>query len=120
MSSAALSGFVRIVTHPKVFRDPTPLGAALEFYQAIVSHPLARSMEPGGRHPQIFQALCRDTQASGSLITDAWFAALALEHELTWVSGDRDYGLFPGLDWRWIKFSPTSPVPRPEPGPPDR
>lgn len=31
MSDLVLSGFLRIVTHPRVFRDPTPLDTALAF-----------------------------------------------------------------------------------------
>ncbi|HWB49334.1 MAG TPA: hypothetical protein VG651_09510 [Stellaceae bacterium] len=34
-------------------------------------------------------------------VTDAWFAALAIERGgCTWITYDRDYARFPGLDRR--------------------
>ena len=35
-------------------------------------------------------------------VPDLWFAALAIESGCTWVSGDRDYRLVPGLDWEFV------------------
>jgi hypothetical protein len=37
---------------------------------------------------------------SGPRISDAWFAALAIEHGCVWITCDRDYTRFPDLDWR--------------------
>jgi predicted nucleic acid-binding protein len=36
----------------------------------------------------------------GSMVTDAYFAALALESGCEWVTTDRDYARFAGLAWR--------------------
>jgi hypothetical protein len=33
-------------------------------------------------------------------ISDAWFAALPIEHGCVWVTYDHDYARFPELDWR--------------------
>jgi predicted nucleic acid-binding protein len=33
-------------------------------------------------------------------VTDAWYAALAIEWGCEWVTLDRDYARFPGLRWR--------------------
>jgi len=35
----------------------------------------------------------------GPRVADAWFAALAIERGCTWITLDRDYARFPGLDW---------------------
>ena len=35
ISDLVLSGFLRIVTNPKVFRQPTPMEAALAFTEAL-------------------------------------------------------------------------------------
>jgi predicted nucleic acid-binding protein len=32
------------------------------------------------------------------IVTDAWFAALAIEWDCEWVTFGRDYARFPGLD----------------------
>ena len=33
------------------------------------------------------------------MITDAWYAALAIESGCEWITFDRDYARFPGLKW---------------------
>jgi len=36
-------------------------------------------IEPGERHWAIFSRLCRDADARGNLVPEAWFAALAIQ-----------------------------------------
>jgi hypothetical protein len=57
-------------------------------------------VRPGDRHWEIFKRLCLETGTRGPRVTDAWFAALAIEHACTWITYDRDYARFPDLDWR--------------------
>jgi toxin-antitoxin system PIN domain toxin len=99
-SSVALSGFLRLVTNPRVFRDPSPLDRALAFADAVHTAPGSVPVEPGAAHWGIFTGFCRVAQARGGLIPDAWFAALAVEHGCEWVTADRDYSRFPGLRLR--------------------
>lgn len=96
-SPQALTGFLRIVTHPRIFLTPTDQPAALAFAEDILAQPTTLLLHPGDRHWKIFADLCRRTGTKGNLIPDAWFAALALEHGATWVSTDGDYTRFPGL-----------------------
>jgi hypothetical protein len=96
----ALSGFLRIVTHPRVFADPTPLAIALQYVVALRAHPRCLLVAPGERHWEIFEHLVRAAQARGNLIPDAFFAALAIESGTQWITTDRDYARFPGLRWR--------------------
>lgn len=100
VSSLVMSGFLRVVTHPKVFDPPTPLEIALKFTETVIEHPHAVFVAPGNRHWEIFTDLCRKVDARGNLIPDAYFAALAIESGNTWVTSDRDYSRFPKLDWR--------------------
>ncbi|MEN6506639.1 MAG: PIN domain-containing protein [Planctomycetaceae bacterium] len=60
----------------------------------------AVSVAPGSRHWQIFTDLCRQTEARGNIIADAYLAALAIESGCEWISTDRDYARFPDLKWR--------------------
>ena len=94
-----LSGFVRVVTHPRVFARPSPLGEALEFCDSLVTCELAQWIGPGPRHWEIFSVLCQGTDARGNLIPDAWLASVAIENGCEWISLDRDYARFPGLRW---------------------
>lgn len=100
LSDQVLGGVVRVVTHPRVFADPTPLPAALEFVQALRSAPNRVPISPGERHWSIFQRLCREAGVRGNLVPDAWLAALAIESGSEWITTDRDFARFPGLRWR--------------------
>jgi uncharacterized protein len=95
-----LSGFLRIVTHPRVFNPPSDLTSALAFAQVIRRQPNAVLISPGPRHWQIFEKLCEIAQVKGNLVPDAYLAALAIESGSEWVTTDRDYSRFPGLKWR--------------------
>jgi hypothetical protein len=100
LADAVLSSFLRIVTHPRVFNTPTPLGDALGFASALRRQPNRVPIEPGPRHWDIFERLCRESGAKGNLVADAYLAALAIESGCEWVTTDRDYSRFPGLRWR--------------------
>jgi uncharacterized protein len=94
---AVLSGFLRVVTHPRVFRTPTPLEAALDFADVLRTRANCVVVQPGERHWGIFERLCRESRAKGNLVADAYLAALALESGCEWVTTDRDYRAFQGL-----------------------
>lgn len=100
MTTLVLSGFLRVVTNPKVFREPSTLEVALEFAEALRTTPNAVPIGPGARHWGIFERLCRQADVAGNLVPDAYLAALAIEHGATWYSADRGFSRFPGLDWR--------------------
>jgi toxin-antitoxin system PIN domain toxin len=95
-----LSSVVRICTHPRIFARPSSQVDAFEFCRVLLSQPNATVVTPGERHWGIFQSLCERAKASGNLIQDAWFAALAVESGCEWITADRDYARFPGLKWR--------------------
>ena len=99
-SGLVMSGFLRVVTHPKVFRRPAPLHLALEFVETIRSRPNAVPILPGPRHWQIFAELAARVEARGNLLPDAYLAALAIESGCDWITTDRDYARFPDLRWR--------------------
>jgi toxin-antitoxin system PIN domain toxin len=92
-----LSGFLRIVTHPKVFKTPTPLAQAIAFCETLRSRPNATVLSPGRQHWRIFTDLCSHTNARGNLIPDAYLAALAIETGSEWATTDGDYRRFRGL-----------------------
>jgi toxin-antitoxin system PIN domain toxin len=91
------SGFLRVVTHPRVFRDPTPPDLALEFVDAVHASPSVIPVDPGERHWEIFTGVCRALGLRGNDVADAYLAALALEHAAVWVTSDRAFARFPGL-----------------------
>ena len=100
VSDLVLSGFLRVVTHPRVFNPPSDLASALVFVQVIRSQPNAVLVAPGPRHWDIFTHLCEAASVKGNLVPDAYLAAMAIESGSIWVTTDRDYSRFPGLNWR--------------------
>jgi toxin-antitoxin system PIN domain toxin len=102
LSDLVLSGFVRVVTHPRAFHYPSTMEEAMEFASAVRDRPNCVVVAPGERHWSIFKELCGRANARGNLVSDAYFAALAIESGCEWVTIDRDYGRFPGLRWRHL------------------
>ena len=100
LSRLALAALVRITTNLRAYREPSSLAEAFTFCDYLLSQPNCQVVEPGERHWSIFQRLCRDTDTRGPRVTDAWFAALAIEWGCEWVTLDRDFARFPGLKWR--------------------
>ena len=99
MSELVFSGFLRIVTHPKIFNPPSSLLDALSFIKQIRNQSNCVIVSPQDRHWDIFTKLCVDANAKGNLIPDAYHAALAIETGSTWITTDRDFSRFPGLRW---------------------
>jgi toxin-antitoxin system PIN domain toxin len=100
VSPVALSAVVRITTDSRIFKQSDAIQAALAYCNAILGKPNCAIVQPGARHWSIFERLCTETDTRGPRVTDAWFAALAIEHGCTWITYDRDYARFPGLEWR--------------------
>jgi predicted nucleic acid-binding protein len=78
VSELVLSGFMRVVTPPKVFERPTPLAVALEVVNQLRGQPHAVPIRPGPRHWAIFEKLLCASDATGNLVPDASHAALAI------------------------------------------
>jgi len=100
LSELVVSGFLRVVTHPRAYRPPSRLDDALKAAQRIRARPNCIALRPGARHWDIFAGLCRAVGAKGNIVPDAYHAALAIEHGCEWITTDRDYSRFPGLRWR--------------------
>jgi toxin-antitoxin system PIN domain toxin len=106
LSPLALSATVRITTNRRSYVNPSALNEAFGFCEDLLGQPHCQIVEPGERHWDIFKRLCIETNTRGPTVTDAWYAALAVEWGCEWITLDRDYARFPGLRWR----VPTAPV----------
>lgn len=100
ISPQVLSNVIRITTHPRVFAQPSSLDEVIDFCSFFLQQSICLRIEPGDCHWDIFARLCLDADARGNLVPDAWFAALAIESGCEWVTLDRDYARFEGLNWR--------------------
>lgn len=84
------SGFLRLVTHPRVFLEPTPLQDAQAFLDAVLTAP-GVSMLPLGDEWALFTALCARLGLTGNAIPDAWIASAAHHHRLHLVTFDKGF-----------------------------
>lgn len=100
LSELAASAFVRIVTHPKIWSEPTTTEDALQFIDNLRARSNARLLSPGVRNWELFSKLCRAARARGKLVADAYHAALAIEHGCEFVTCDGDFARFAGLRQR--------------------
>ena len=100
VSPLVLSAVVRVTTNPRAYRVPSATKEAFQFCDSLLGQPHCELVEPGERHWQIFEHLCFETETRGPRVTDAWFAALAIEWGCEWITLDRDFSRFPGLKWR--------------------
>lgn len=92
---AVVFGFVRIATHPRVFKDPLSVSEAADHVRSW----LAR------RHVQLHEMLPEDVACAlglleaagtaGNLTTDAQIAAVALRLDAEVHTSDLDFGRFP-------------------------
>ena len=95
-----LGSVLRIATHPAIYRTPSPRERTEAFLDACLAAPAAVALRADTGHWELFRELCSRTDCRGNLVQDAYLAALALEHNCTYITTDRDYARFPRLRWQ--------------------
>jgi toxin-antitoxin system PIN domain toxin len=107
ISKLALAAVVRVITNPRIHRAPASLVDAFAFCENLLQQPHCVVVEPGDRHWEILRRLCTDNGIKGPGVTDAWYAALAIEWACEWVTCDRDFLKFPELNCTILSASST-------------
>lgn len=97
---AVILGFVRIMTHPRIFGAPLPPDVACSCVEGWLGQPQVLILHPGDRHAAILFDLLRKLGTAGNLTTDAHLAALAIENQAEVHTTDADFSRFSGLRWR--------------------
>jgi len=100
ISPLTLSAVVRVTTNRHTYANPSSLADAFRFCDYLLNQPHCQIVEPTERHWSIFKRLCLETDTRGPRVSDAWYAALAIEWGCEWITLDRDYARFPGLRWQ--------------------
>jgi toxin-antitoxin system PIN domain toxin len=92
------TGFVRIVTNPRAFFDPSTLVEALDFLTRVCDAPAYRAVPglSGGMEP--FADVAREAGVTSRLVTDAYIAAVAMSYACPVATFDRDFRRFDGLE----------------------
>jgi toxin-antitoxin system PIN domain toxin len=96
---ASVLAFLRLVTNPRVFERPEPIGDAWKQVRAWLASESAWVPQPTERHVDLLGELLALPGVHGNLVPDAHLAALAVEHGLTLCSTDGDFARFRGLRW---------------------
>ncbi len=93
----ALLAFLRLATHPSIFPRPLSPADAVSAVEGWLGAPAAMTVDPSPRHLALLSGLLIEAGTAGNLVNDAHLAALALEHDATIVSFDRDFDRFSGV-----------------------
>jgi toxin-antitoxin system PIN domain toxin len=97
-----LAAVLRICTHPKIFKPPADPETVFPFLESLLGHSRSVEIGPGPRHWSIFQDFVCSLSIRGGDVSDAWFAALAVEHDCEWWTADTGFSRFPGLRLRLL------------------
>ena len=94
------TGFVRLMTHPKVLVHPATPVQAVDYVREWFQFPHVTPINPGADHLTHLRRSLAAAGVGANLVTDSHIAALAIEYQAEVHSNDSDFGRFPGLRWR--------------------
>ena len=90
-----LHEFLAIVTHPRIFRTPTPLDLAVGQVDAWLESPTLVVLSENDQYPESFREVVLSSRVTGARVHDARVAALCLSHNIREIwSADRDFSVF--------------------------
>lgn len=90
--------FLRVVTHPRLFRPSSDLPRTLDELESLFDAPSLTLLGEGSRHRAHMRRMVQAGRATGNIAHDAHIAALLREHGVRefWTT-DRDFSRFPGI-----------------------
>ncbi len=91
--------FLRIVTHPRIFKTPSALEEAIDFLQTIQESGQFRETPWTLRMRGRWWQWCRELHLERNDVNDACLAATAAESRCRLISRDGGFSRFRGLDW---------------------
>jgi uncharacterized protein len=93
--------FIAVVTHPRIYKTPTPLEIALEALGALDALPNMEFIGEGERYLERLVEIAKPARVIGGAIHDARIAAICKFHGVKELwSADRDFSRFPQLKTR--------------------
>ena len=96
-----LHEFLAIVTHPRIFRTPTPVDLAVGQLDAWLEAPTLVVLSENDEHVDALRTVVLSARVVGPRVHDARVAALCVSHGIRELwSADRDFSMFPQLTVR--------------------
>lgn len=90
--------FLAVVTHPRIYKKPTPLSTALAAMRSLTQRPNVLMLAEDEGYLERLAAVATAAKSQGGNIHDARIAALCLHHGVSELwSADRDFSRFPAL-----------------------
>lgn len=92
--------FLRVATHPRVFRQPRTLVEARRFLSALAGSPGFGILTPTDRHASVLDEIAAEVPGlAGNLLHDTHTATLMREHGIRRIcTRDVDFHRFPFLE----------------------
>ncbi len=90
--------FLANVTHPRIYKTPTPLARALQQVEQWLGSPSLALLAEDKGYWRVLQRLIAASEVTGPRVHDARIAALCIGYGVAelWTA-DRDFGRFPEL-----------------------
>lgn len=91
--------FLRVATHPRIFRRPLTARQALAFLDPLLTSDLVTVLGPTPRHESLMRTTVREFgRPAGNIFHDLHTAVLMREHGVPEImTGDEDFRRFPFL-----------------------
>ena len=93
----SITGFLRITTNPRIFRNPITLAKAVQIVDSWLELDNTHLVFLEKKNWPLFSSILIESQANGDLVMDAHLAAMAASCGATVASTDRDFTRFPGI-----------------------
>jgi toxin-antitoxin system PIN domain toxin len=94
-----IMAYLRIATHPAVFRRPLSAAEATANVEALIGHAHVQTPGEHDRFWQRFREVAADAAPSGNLVPDAHLVSLMLDNGVRTIwTHDRDYRRFRGIE----------------------
>ena len=94
--------FLRVATHPRVFRHPLRVEQAWRYIESLLDSSSLSVLAEGERHREMLARILKELpEISGNVLHDAHIAAIMLENGIHVIyTRDRDFHTFPFLEVR--------------------
>jgi toxin-antitoxin system PIN domain toxin len=91
--------YVRIATHPHIFRTPLSPDTAMRNVEELLAIPMCQTLSEEEGFWRVYASVAQDVAAKGNLVPDAHLAALLRQHGIKRLyTYDRDFRKFAFLD----------------------
>ncbi len=97
---ASFLAFARIASNRRIFKSPVRVLEAWQQVEEWLDLEPVWIPEPTARHREVLREVLGEAGDDANLVPDAHLAALAIEHDLTLCSADRDFARFAHLRWQ--------------------